>query len=179
MIKHNPNNPVIPDSPAIGDINSTKKGSGARYNADKVQWGLLPMEALEGCIRVFEFGAKKYSIGNWEKGMSWRAVYESLQRHLAAWQKGEELDDDSGLPHIDHAMCNLIMLTQYRKTYTEGDDRVSTLLNRKVTPSMTGDDIGIQTKEAETQEEQGNALEGVASRLSEGFIQGKLFKGKD
>jgi ADP-heptose:LPS heptosyltransferase len=44
-------------------------------------------------------------------------------RHLAAWQRGEENDPETGLPHLAHAMCNLRMLTLYSKTYPEGDDR--------------------------------------------------------
>ena len=44
-------------------------------------------------------------------------------RHLAAFQRGEDLDPESGLPHLAHAMCNLRMLTLYSRTYKEGDDR--------------------------------------------------------
>jgi hypothetical protein len=44
-------------------------------------------------------------------------------RHLAAWQRGEENDAESGLPHLAHAMCNLRMLTLYAENYPQGDDR--------------------------------------------------------
>jgi hypothetical protein len=42
---------------------------------------------------------------------------------MAAWQRGEEVDPESGLPHLAHAMCNLRMLTYYAEHYTEGNDR--------------------------------------------------------
>jgi hypothetical protein len=44
-------------------------------------------------------------------------------RHLSAWQQGEEIDEESGLPHMAHAMCNLRMLVLFSETYREGDDR--------------------------------------------------------
>ena len=147
---------------AMASLNTTKKGSGVRFNEGKVQWGLLPLASLEGCVRIFEFGAEKYSIGNWERGMSWRAVYESLQRHMASWQAGEELDLESGLPHIDHALCNLIMLSQYRKTFPEGDDRVSTLIKQQ----------GIADAQ-EAQKEQSDAPKRSKGGVSASTLQGK------
>lgn len=60
---------------------------------------------------------------NWAKGMPWSVPFGCLMRHMAAWQRGEELDPESGLPHLAHAMCNLRMLTLYAKQYPEGDDR--------------------------------------------------------
>ena len=107
----------------VGDIDSDERGTGARFNDGKPPLELTPLSTLEGAARVMEFGAKKYKRYNWLKGMAWLVPYGSLLRHLAAWYWGEENDDDSGLPHLDHAMCNLIMLIHYSKHYEEGDDR--------------------------------------------------------
>lgn len=42
-----PNAPAFPDSPpGIGDINSTDKGSGARFNAGKTRWDLVPLHLV-------------------------------------------------------------------------------------------------------------------------------------
>lgn len=113
---------------AIGDINSNEKGSGARFNDNKPDYSLIPMCTLEDEARVWAYGKKKYAAWNWAKGMDWSIPFACLQRHLAAWQRGEELDQESGLPHLAHAMCNLRMLTLYSKTYVEGDDRPHTQL---------------------------------------------------
>ena len=48
---------------------------------------------------------------------------------MAAWQRGEDNDPESGLPHLGHAMCNLVMLSTFAKTYAEGDDRASRWLS--------------------------------------------------
>jgi hypothetical protein len=108
---------------AIGDVNSSEKGSGARYNDGKAAFDLIPLHTLEDEARVWEYGRAKYAAWNWAKGMPWSAPFACLMRHMAAWQRGEENDVESGLPHLAHAACNLRMLTLYAKTYPEGDDR--------------------------------------------------------
>jgi hypothetical protein len=108
---------------SVGDVNSDDKGSGARYISGKVDFSLLPLCTLEDECRVWEYGKRKYAAWNWAKGMPWSVAFACMMRHMSAWQRGEENDQESGLPHIAHAMCNLRMLTLYAKTYTEGDDR--------------------------------------------------------
>lgn len=107
----------------IGDVNSDAKGSGARYNTGKADLSLIPLSTLEDEARVWMYGAKKYKAFNWMKGMQWSVPLACALRHLAAFQNGEDIDEESGQPHIAHAMCNLRMLTLYSKTYKEGDDR--------------------------------------------------------
>lgn len=107
----------------IGDVHSQEKGSGARYNTGKPDLSLIPLCTLEDEARVWEYGKRKYSAWNWTKGMPWSVPYACLMRHMSAWQRGEENDAESGLPHLAHAMCNLRMLTLYASNYTDGDDR--------------------------------------------------------
>lgn len=107
----------------IGDLTSDDKGSGARFNSGKPDYSLIPLQTLTDEARVWMHGQKKYNAWNWTKGMPWSVPYACALRHLAAWQAGEENDQESGLPHLAHAMCNLRMLTLYSTNYTEGDDR--------------------------------------------------------
>ena len=107
----------------IGDVTSDAKGSGARFNGGKPDFSLLPLCTLEDEVRVWMYGRAKYAAWNWAKGMPWSVPLACLLRHLAAWQRGEENDLETGLPHLAHAMCNLRMLTLYAKTYQAGDDR--------------------------------------------------------
>jgi hypothetical protein len=107
----------------IGDVKSKKKGSGARYNDGKPNFSLIPLSTLEDEAAVWTYGERKYAAWNWAKGMSWSIPLACALRHLSAWQRGEDIDKESGLPHLAHAMCNLRMLTLYSKTYKEGDDR--------------------------------------------------------
>lgn len=107
----------------IGDVNSDAKGSGARYNGGKPDFSLIPLSTLEDEARVWMYGKQKYAAWNWAKGMAWSVPLACALRHLAAWQRGEDVDPESGLPHLAHVMCNIRMLTLYTKTYPEGDDR--------------------------------------------------------
>jgi len=110
-------------SGGVGDVNSGARGSAARYNGGKPDLSLIPLHTLQDEARVWEYGKRKYAAWNWTKGMAWSIPLACLLRHLAAWQRGEELDQESGLPHLAHCAANLRMLTLYSKTYPEGDDR--------------------------------------------------------
>jgi hypothetical protein len=91
--------------------------------AKKPALALLPWRFLLGVARVFMYGAKKYAPGNWysatlSDGAGERYV-SATQRHLSEMQEPNglftpkslaALDEESGLPHIDHAICGLIML---------------------------------------------------------------------
>ena len=108
---------------SIGDINSEEVGSGARYNDGKADWSLMPLHLLEGTVRVWMYGAKKYAAWNWAKGMAWSVPYACALRHLISWYRGEEVDPESGESHLDHVICNIMMLKQFEESYREGDDR--------------------------------------------------------
>lgn len=108
---------------SIGDVTSDAKGSGARFNGGKADFSLIPLCTLEDEVKVWMYGKEKYAAWNWAKGMPWSVPLACLMRHMAAWQRGEQNDPESGLPHLAHAMCNLRMLTLYSMTYPEGDDR--------------------------------------------------------
>lgn len=91
--------------------------SGVKYSSDKPRWDLLPMSLLEGAVKVLSYGAKKYADNNWMNVLNGRAVYyAALQRHLEASEFGvngnapEEVDPESGLDHLDHAICCLLFL---------------------------------------------------------------------
>jgi hypothetical protein len=43
-------------------------------------------------VEVFTTGAEKYLPRNWENGLKWMDTFACLQRHLHAWQMGEEFD---------------------------------------------------------------------------------------
>lgn len=113
----------------IGDITSNAKGSGARYNTGKADLSLIPLCTLEDEARVWMYGEAKYKRFNWMKGMAWSVPFACAMRHLAAFQKGEDIDPESGQPHIAHAICNLRMLTLYATNFKEGDDRPTEYLN--------------------------------------------------
>lgn len=127
-VRNLPNTPEFDEHEAltfgpVGDVNSNERGSGARYNQGKAKFNLIPLNLLDDTARVWEYGAKKYAAWNWAKGADWNVPFDSLMRHLAAWQNGEDIDPESGLPHTAHIICNAMMLVHYERFYPEGDNR--------------------------------------------------------
>lgn len=85
-----------------------------RFNTGKVQLHLIDLNALEPMAKVLEFGAKKYAAWNWRKGMPISKTLDSMLRHISALQRGEYVDQESGLPHIGHIQCNALFLGQQK-----------------------------------------------------------------
>jgi hypothetical protein len=80
--------------------------------------------------KVFEYGKKKYAAWNWAKGMAWSVPVACALRHAdALWYRGEELDAESGLPHLGHLMCNLVMLLHFVQYYPDLNDLPYKVLN--------------------------------------------------
>lgn len=96
-----------------------------RHNLGKTELSYLfdAPHAMEGVCRVFMYGAMKYSRNNWKKGLRYKKVADSLLRHLASFLRGEDTDEESGLPHVDLALANAIYLSELTRIRPEMDDR--------------------------------------------------------
>lgn len=98
-------------------------GGALRKDEGKARMELLDPIALRACAAVLTFGAKKYADHNWQKGMKWGRCIGSLLRHTAKFMSGEDLDSESGLPHVDHILCNAMFLSNYFRKHKAMDDR--------------------------------------------------------
>lgn len=94
-----------------------------KYDKDKPMFGLIPTQPLQQLAEVYTMGAKKYSPHNWRKGCEWSRIYDAVQRHLTAYWGGEDLDKESGLPHLAHAAWGCFTLLEFSNKNLGSDDR--------------------------------------------------------
>ena len=97
--------------------------SGIKQDAGKPPMSLLDRTALEDIARVLGFGAEKYSSQNWRGGIRMSRLTDAALRHLFAYIDGEDLDPESGLPHLAHASCCLMFAQWMAKNRPDLDDR--------------------------------------------------------
>lgn len=114
------------------DFDGTIDGVGYKQSMDdftKPPMSLVPPELVMEVARVLGYGARKYARGQWMRGMIFSSPVDALERHLAAWKRGEDVDPESGLPHLGHAACCLAFLLHFTEgpraaEYARFDDRL-------------------------------------------------------
>ena len=100
-----------------------------RYNDGKPRYSLIDIQSFEPMVRVLEYGIEKYSTAecsgrdNWKKGLPVTEILDSALRHIDAILRGEDIDAESGLPHIGHLQCNIMFLAHTLKHHPHLDDR--------------------------------------------------------
>ena len=100
-----------------------KPPGATKYDNGKPPLSIIPREGLELTAKVFKFGADKYGRDNYRLGMEWSRLVDAAMRHLVAFYDGEDLDPESGLSHLGHALCCLNMLALYEAKKRGTDDR--------------------------------------------------------
>jgi len=81
------------------------------YGDKKVPIHLVPPTAIAYLALALRDGARKYGAYNYRETKVESMTYiGAAMRHIMAYLDGEWLDDDSGNPHIAHAMACLAIL---------------------------------------------------------------------
>ena len=81
------------------DTGGTKGSKLARY-------GQIPTHPLRLLAEHYGKGNEKYptdpetGIDNWRNGYDWNLSYDALQRHANAFWGGEDIDPETGSPHL-------------------------------------------------------------------------------
>lgn len=91
-----------------------------RFNEGKpaLSYMLELDKASRGVSRVLEYGAKKYARNNYKNGGPMSAkefLLDSMLRHAMAYMNGEDLDEESGLPHVYHMACSAMFAAYHYK----------------------------------------------------------------
>ena len=95
-----------------------------RFNDGKCKLGLIPLDCHKWEADGFAYGANKYSMNNWRKGLPIMDQANSLFRHLNAFlNENENIDPESNIHHLGLAQCNLTMMVNTIINHPELDDR--------------------------------------------------------
>lgn len=106
------------------DLEGAKSAPQARKDdSEKPRLDLIPTAPLVGIGNVLGFGAKKYAAHNWRAGFAYSRLIGAALRHVTSFNDGEDLDPESKLSHIDHALCTLMFLREQIAKGTGTDDR--------------------------------------------------------
>lgn len=108
---------------------------GIKKDEGKIRTDLLPFDALEQVSEVLSHGATKYEARNWEKGFAWGRLLGAALRHLFSWAGGQDRDEESGLPHLAHAACCVLMLLALTTRRVGVDDRTGAACKIKHAPN--------------------------------------------
>ena len=103
-----------------------KRETGTRFNAGKLRVDLVPADVVKALAIILTYGTTKYDDRNWEKGLPVTETMASLKRHSLAIESGEDLDPETGLPHVYFILCNAAFLTHFYNfpgKYGHLDDR--------------------------------------------------------
>jgi len=94
---------VVPDVP----------DQAAKADAGKLQLTLVPVSLIRACAVVRMYGNKKYgSPDNW-KNVEPQRYRDAAYRHWLAYiEDHESVDEESGIPHLWHCICNLAFLAE-------------------------------------------------------------------
>jgi hypothetical protein len=93
--------------------------------SNKIPLHLFPETAIVYGAMAFLDGALKYGRANWRAaGVRASIYYDAAKRHLGKWFEGENIDEDSGLPHLAHALACVAILIDAIEADKLKDDRM-------------------------------------------------------
>src|SRR5687768_12937254 len=83
-----------------------------KQDSGKLPLDLMPFAALEEMGRVLAFGAQKYRPHGWRLVDKRSRYLAAALRHLFAYAQGDDLDAESGLSHLSHALTCVAFLCE-------------------------------------------------------------------
>lgn len=84
----------------------------AKADGGKPRPTLVPVSLIHAVTAIREYGTAKYhDPENWRKVEKQR-YKDALYRHWLEYLGGNEVDQESGLPHLWHVACNVAFLIE-------------------------------------------------------------------
>lgn len=86
-----------------------------KHDQGKAPLTLVDPDFTEAMARVLLHGDLKYGPANWRTGtgLAYSRVLDAMRRHVAAFERGEDLDPETGQGHMVHAATCAMFLQHY------------------------------------------------------------------
>lgn len=99
----------------------------------KVPFSTVPSEVTAEVGLAMLEGALKYGRHNYRAaGVRASVYYDAALRHLTAWWEGQDVDPDSGLPHLVKCLACLYVIRDSQRIGNWVDDRPPSLPDAEV-----------------------------------------------
>lgn len=101
--------------------------TGGEKGQKLARFDLLPWDSLWTVAELYGHAAQtKYDDRNWERGYEWSLSIGALGRHYAQFAAGEDLDAETGLPHMAAVAFHALALLRFMQAHRDLDDRPTT-----------------------------------------------------
>lgn len=90
---------------------------------NKIPTEYLTLDGIASMCRAFKHGGEKYDDYNYYKGHTVNQLCAAAIRHILQFKDGEDVDSESKVSHLGHAMASLAMIEKQRALGTSIDDR--------------------------------------------------------
>lgn len=101
----------------------TDENTGGRKGRKLARFDLLPWDVLWQLAEHYGKGARKYEERNWERGYPMSLSIGAAFRHLAQFAQGEDIDPETGTPHVIAVMFHMGVLARAMRDDRFEDDR--------------------------------------------------------
>lgn len=118
----------------------TTSSTGGEKGVKDARFDLVPVLPLTTVAKLYAKGAEKYAAHNWSRGYEWSKSYAALMRHATQFWAGEDLDEETQLPHMASVVFHAMALIQFMEDHRDFDDRPG----RPNRPEVCGCGCGLE-----------------------------------
>lgn len=105
------------------EIRYTDPKTGGMKGDKLARHDLLPPDIVHELAEHYGKGARKYGERNMEKGYPWSKTYAACHRHLNAFWRGEDFDEETGSLHLVSAAWHCFTMAWFFRHNAGTDDR--------------------------------------------------------
>lgn len=102
---------------------------GKKFDGQKLDWSLLPLDFVEPLVPIFKIGEERYGYENWRKEFTnpRRRFNAALKRHLKECERNPLAinEEDGGVYHLAQIAWNALELL-YQELEREKNDAAQT-----------------------------------------------------